>query len=472
VRSSEAWCCLLLTGLMSGGWAPPGLAGVSVAPSNGQRDTGQLAPAVVLWGHVAPPGPGVAEALAVLEEAWTARATLDPARAEALVSDLVDALRPTLDEGQGDVLQMALFLQGLLAVDRAGGFDALEDPLILDAQPIPRAWRDAVALRPALPAPAGSAELPRKAYDHARTLLMARGGLRLDPRGSGRDEVRLDGRPVSGEVLLLEGLHTLSWHPLGQPPRAILLRVGEPPRDGELDGQALAAWLQELAWAAGGEAGLPEDLRTELRRRLGTQAATLHTQASSATVSLLDAPQAPASRFELGAATGAWLYRDDHATLRDPCGESPWSDADTKLLVPLVVGASVAVGDWSLGGGAGLLQAGTPGSAVAASSGDTCSDGSPALAVMVPRLPLLWVGLGRRARQLGPWTLAPEVRLGSTGAYGLAQLGLGVQRTLDHGLVLVVDLHAGAAGNFWSGSANRSAVLAGAGLGLRKGVDP
>ncbi len=448
----------------------PARAGVGVAPSDGELPTGAVVPAFTLWGQDAETGPKVAAALADLEAAWQARADLDPDTARSGVARLAASLRPTLDPGQGDVLQMALFLQGILALDAAGGFEALEDPVIVDGQPIPRPWVEAIAVRPSAPPQAAASELSRTVYEQVRTLLLAQGGLVVDPQGTGEHEVRLDGLPVQADVVLMPGLHTLSWHRLGQTPRALLVRAGAEARAGEVSAEALRGWLQDLTWAASGEGRLDEGLRAELRGHLGTPSIWIEVSGAGTSVRLLDPPEATEDRLRLGATTGAWGFVGSYLTLSDPCGTSRWSDASTKLLTPIGAEASLDVRRWTLSAGAGLLQAATPGSAFASAGSGTCPDGVPASAVMLPRLPVSWTALGRPLAPRGAWALEPRVRLGSTGAYGLLQAGLVARRPVRSRWMVQGALHAGVAGNFWSGSASRAAALAGADLSLVTGV--
>ncbi len=464
----STWAALGFAWLFGGAEVLAG--GVGLVPVEGDQVQGDPVPAFAVWGGEALPGAQVGSALAELEAAWSARASLDPEAAAVRVSRLVASLRPTLDQGQGDVLQMALFLQGVLAIDSAGGFEHLEGPVIVDGQPIPRAWADAVAVRP-LAAPQGFvAEFSGSVYEQVRTGLLAQAGVTLDPRGPGDGEVRVDGVPVAEAVVLLPGLHTVSWHPVGGAPRALLVRSGGETRAGEVQAEVLRGWLQDLAWVAAGEGGLDAELRAELRGVLGAPAVQVVSGEHRVTVRLVEPPEQPEDRLRVGVGIGAWAFAGGYETLADPCGASRWRDAGTKLLAPVSVEAEIDVRGWTVSGGLGLLQAATPGSAFASAGTGTCADGVPATAVMLPRLPVSWTAVGRPLERGRTWTLEPRVRVGATGAYGLLQAGLVARRPLRPAFGLQAGLHLGVAANVWSGSASRAALLAGFDLSLSKGV--
>lgn len=411
-------------------------AGTTLQGQDG-RETTTERPGFTLWAEPAPAAANTLEDLrAELDMAWEQRSQLDNEHAAARLEALLPLLRPTLDEGTGDLLADALFLQGVLELDESAGFGAPGDAVVVGGQAVPKPWVEAMAIRPT-GAPTSHAEAFRKqVYEQVRTVLLTAGGTTLDLTGAG--EVRIDGQVVDGPTVVLPGLHTLSWHPVGQPIEALVTD----------DLETLARDLDTLRFAATGQAELPEATADLLWRRVATPEVTLRDGDDSRTLRTLSPVTTQKLELALGVAAGATGWSQDGVARPDPCGTSA-ADGPVKLLTP--IGARVAVlGDgWFAEARAGLVTGLTPTSAWSLDQPATCSDGSEVEVDMARLLPELGGALGL-AWETPIGALGPAISLTTTLAH--ANLDLAVRTQGERvGVALFAGPALSMAGPAWRG---------------------
>jgi hypothetical protein len=457
-RPERHWLPAAIIALLSLNEAHAGPLGI--APSDGTVATGVTAPAWVDWGTSVDTGVAFAASARELDEAWALRRSLENDAAKARVDALIAGLRPTLDLGQRDLLQRALFLRGVLATDDAGGFESLEGAVSVEGQKIPRDWVDAIAVSPGASAPATlDADFSARIYDDARTRLVARGGATVDLAFTGAGEVRVDGAPVRLAITLLPGVHTLSWHPPGQPPVALQFNVGAP---GEPNDTTLTARLTHLEQVHRGEAELSPSVRAELRRHLDSPAMILEGEGPPRTVWLVDGPArwGPMA-LGFGLSTGGQAFVGTYAPTPDRCGIAPEVDAPTKGLGGLTAEGTAEAGPWRARvglGAAGVL--GADDTFAVAGSG-ACANGVPDATAGRRFVPYGWASVGRRVPLAAGRELEPFVRVGTLTVYALAQAGLGMRVVSAGPVQLDVRAQGGVAFNVWSGEGNAAGFLGG-----------
>lgn len=435
---------------------------VGIAPSDGTVATGPTVPGWIGWGTPVPVVTAFASSAKALDEAWALRRALDNDAAKARVDALIAALRPTLDTAQRDLLQRALFLRGVLEVDDAGDFAALRDAVSVDGQRIPRDWAEAIAVSPGASAPATlDADFSARVYDDARTRLVARGGATLDASFTGDGEVRVDGAPVRLAVTLLPGTHTLSWHPPGSAPVAVLFGIG-PDAPAPAD-TAIAERLALLEAVRRGDAELPPPVRADLKKRLDAPAVTIEGEGPPRTVWLVDGPArwGPVA-FGAGVATGAQVYAGTYAATPDRCGASTAVDTPTKALGGLTAEGTLEAGPWRARAGLGAATVlGEDDAFAVVGDGGACANGIPDATTSLRTVPYGWASLGWKVPLAAGRELEPFVRVGTLTVYALAQAGLGLRVVSAGPLQWDVRAHGGAAVNVWSGDDNAVGFLGG-----------
>ena len=391
-------------------------AGTTLQGQEG-RDATTERPGFTLWAEPAPAAANTLQELrAELDMAWEQRSQLDNEDAAARIEALVPRLRPTLDEGTGDLLADALFLEGVLELDESAGFGAPGDAVVVGGQAVPKPWIEAMAIRPTR-APTSHAEAFRKqVYEQVRTVLLTAGGTTLDLTGAG--EVRIDGALIEGPTVVLPGLHTLSWHPVGQPVEALVTD----------DLETLARNLDTLRFAATGKAELPDELADLVWRRVATPEVTLRDGEDVRSLRTLAPVTEPALQLAIGVAAGATGWSQQGFARPDPCGTSV-SDAPTKLLTPVGARAALSGDSWVVEARAGLVTGLTSGSAWSLDQAATCSDGSDVEVAMARLLPELGGAVGL-AWDTPLGALGPAVSLTSTLAH--ANLDLAIRTRTEH----------------------------------------
>jgi len=401
-------------------------AGTVLEPADGRAALPER-PAFTLWTEPAPAaGAPLDQLRAELDMAWEQRAQLDNEDATSRIELLLPRLLPTLDEGSGDLLADALYLQGVLQLDESAGFGAPGDAVVVGGQPVPRPWVQAMALRPGRPPTSPGEAFRQQVYEQVRTVLLTVGGTELDLGGAG--EVRVDGAVAQGPVTVLPGRHTLSWHPIGAPVRA-----------GVFDNEGLeqlARDLDALRHTATGQADVPDALAALLWQELGTPQVTLRDGDGHHTLRMLAPSSAVAPSAHLGVAFGAAAWSQQGFPRPDPCGTTA-ADGPVKLLVPIGLRAATRAEAWFAEAQIGLVTGLTAESAWAMDQPTTCTDGSTAELTMLRALPLLGGAVGLSwdtpLGQLGP-------SLGLTTSIAHANVDLGVR---THGERLGVALYAG-----------------------------
>lgn len=429
-------------------------AGLTLAPSDGVSAIGPKAPAWASFGHAQAPRTGFDTLSHELDLAWEERRALENDAAARRVDALVAALSPVLDAGERDLLQRALFLGGILAIDEAGGAERLGGGVVVDGSPIPAAWVAAIAVSPGAPAPAtADAAFAVHLYDQARTTLVKKGGLKLDPSAAGAGEVRVDGLPVSQEITLLPGAHTLSWHPVGRDPVVLALAVGGGPG---FDATKLTSWLASLEKVQTGDSALDATQRTELHDWLKSPAVLVSEGGPGRLVWLVDGPARWGKpSFSVGVGVGVWGFAsgDTASVACDGRVSEP-----TQGLGVLSAEAGARLGPMRVRVGGGLVQAMAGGFPIVEEG--ACDAASGSGVALVETVPWGWVSVGRRFGLAPSRELEPFVRVGGTSTYSVAQLGLGL-RTAAGPTHVDVRVAAGPALNAWSGATLRTGFLGG-----------
>ena len=432
--------------------------GVTLAPADGVSTVGPRTPAWALLGEPVPVREDFGALSQELDAAWGERRALENGRAGLRVDALVAELRPVVDVGERDLLQRALFLKGVLAIDDVGGLDALTvDVTVVNGVRIPNAWVDAISASPGAAAPAtADAAYAVQIYDQARTALTQMGGLILDPSAPGAGEVRVDGLTVNQEITLLAGAHTLSWHPIGADPVALEISVGST-AVGRYDAAALHAWLSALAAAQQG-APLDPTIRAQLHDAMQSPAVLISAGRGGRLVWLVDgAARWGPPAFDVGVSVGAWgLAETGGAAVACDGTVAPSGHA-------LGVGsleASLTVGPTRLRGGGGVAQG--LGAGFAAVDETSCPSGLPGVQ-MITTLPWGWASVGRRFGLAGGNELEPFLRLGGTSTHAIVALGADLRLIRDSRVPRSIDVRvfAGPALNVWSGPEAHVALVGG-----------
>lgn len=436
-------------------WLGLAFAGAAFAPSDGIAATGPRSPAWAIYGAKQTARGDFTLLSGELDKAWAERRSLDNAAAWARVDRVIVALRPTLDAGERDLLQRALFLRGVLDIDDAGGIDAVKDGVVVGGQRVPRAWADAVAVSPGATAPStADAAFATHIYDQARTALTVAGGLVLDASAPGADEVRVDGLPVTQPITLLSGLHTLSWHPVGADPVVLQVRVGA--GEGGYDAVKLKAWLEPLEAVEAGERTLTAAERLEFHQALGSPAVAISTDGPARLHWLVDGAKRwgkPKVGGAIGVGVWAFSSRDAPAVACDGTTSTP-SDA----LVVAGPEISLTSGPVRLRAGGGVVHA--LGGGFASIADGSCATGIAPNVELIPTVPWAWASVGRRFGLSRTQEIEPFVRVGGTGAHALAQLGANV-RLAGKSVGLEARVAAGPAFNAWSDESAHLAFMGG-----------
>ncbi len=437
-------------------------ASVGFAASDGAESLGVVAPGWTAWAAPVPASSDFEALSRDLERAWEERRQLDNEAARARAVRVVASLRPTLDVAQRELLQRALFLLGVLELDAAGDFDRLAAPVIVGELRVPAPWFEAFSVAPGAPAPpTGDVAYAAQVYEQARTVAVQTGGVAFDPTADGAVDVRVDGERVVGEVTLLPGQHTLSWHEPGAEPRALVVAVGA----GEgLPLGVLEARVQGLraALSTGRVAG-PE--REALRAAVGSPAVELSVGVQRRVAWLVDGPARWGQARLAGGveAGGLGLFGGGAPT---PAGCEGDLDGPQKVLLPVAAVAVLSVGPWRLRGGAGATWGLSAESSFATAEARDCGGYEQPGPVDV-----LWGGwgsLGYRYRVAGTQSEV-FLRLGGNTVLASAEVGVAARVFARGPAAAEVLLRAGAAANTWSGEGNRVAGTAGLGLVLLLG---
>lgn len=436
--------------------------GPSVTASDGTTAPGAAEPA---WLVVATPVPSLPDAGALvddLERAWGLRRDLANEKAAELVASVVSDLRPTLDSRQRDLLQRALFLKGLLRVDAAGSLEGVPNAVPVGALRIPAEWAEGIATSPGAPAPAANdASYATHAYDEARTLLAAWEGTTIDASAPGAD-VRIDGEPVTGELRVLPGLHTLSFHPPGAVPYAVLFRVGA--GGGELPISDLNVIIAQLAAFVKDGSPPPRTVRDALFRRLGAPAALVRTGDGARTLWLVDGiARWGKTKVSAGVSVGTSLLAGAWSATPAGCGGV---DEGDKALVPLSAVGVATLGPWRARGGGGVIFSATD-AGFATTAPVECA-GAQVAGATGP-LGFGWAGIGRRIPLGGRSEFELGLRAGGSSAFAFAGLSAVFPVVARKQFALEVEAYAGAFANAWSGEGDRSGFLGGLGTTVLMG---
>lgn len=441
---------LVLVLNLASAWA----AGPSVTASDGVVAMGVAEPAWAAW---AEPVPILADAgsLAVeLERAWRLRHELKNEQAAALVAKILDDLRPTFNTRDRDILQRALFLQGLLALGEAGSFEALGDAVSVGPLLIPSPWANAIAVSPGAAAPASTdARYAAHTYDEARTILTAQEGAAVDGSATGAD-VRIDGEPVDGVLRVLPGLHTLSYHPPGKPPMALMFTV----ENGGAGSQVTELGLRMAELESFVQEGtIPsDDLRQALHARLGSPAALIRTSRGSRTLWLVDGLRRfGKATVAAGISAGGALLAGDWTTTPAGCDGS---DEGQKFLVPIGAAARLTVGPWRVRAGGGVMVGATDDGFA---TGETISCGDAELPGALNHPAYAWAGVGRRFSLGGPASMEVGAKMTATPAFAAIEALCTVPVAAGSSVGWELSLHAGGFANVWSDTGNRAGFLGG-----------
>ncbi len=430
-------------------------AGLGITPSDGIGPTGPTEPAWVVRGAPALANGDFAALARELDTAWAERRQLDNAAALGRINRLVAALRPTLDGSQRDLLQRALFARGVLEIDEAGDLAKLPNAIRVRGQAIPASWAEAISVSPGAPAPStADAAFATNIYEQARTVLAQEGGVVLNPSSSAGDDVRVDGSPVNADITLLAGVHTLSWHPVGRDPVVLQVRVGgEGP---EVEVSALTAWLTTLHDVWSGRQPLDPATRTVLYDHFHTPAVLLVADRPPRLAWLVDGAArwgAPSYALGVGAGVGAFLGGNGTGVVCDGSLDEPG-----KAVGSVAAEGAMTAGPWRVRAAGGVMRVLRGG--FAAVQEGTCDSGLSPASALVATLPWGWVSAGRRFGVGGGVEVEPLVRVGSTSAFAVAQLGVDL-RVVPAPLAVDVRLVAGPALNTWSDGGARAAVVGG-----------
>lgn len=448
-------------------------ATVALTPSDGVAAVGPREPGWVVLGTAHPLQADLGASSRELDAAWAERRQLENAAARQRVDALIVGLRPVIDVGQRDLLQRALFLRGVLDIDDAGGIERITNGVVVAGQRVPPAWEQAISVSPGAAAPAtADAAYAVQIYDVARTALTQAGGLALDPSASGAGEVRVDGLPVTQEITLLPGQHTLSWHPVGADPVVLEISVGsaEARRAGideaGYDAGELKAWLSALAAVQQG-GHLEPALRAQLHDALGTPAVLMSTARPTRRVWLVDGPARwGAASFDMGVGVGGWGFAatDGPSVACDGTRTSAGNGLGVAALE-----ASVTTGPVRLRAGGGLTHSFGPG--FAAETDGVCASGVQPDIEMVTTTPWGWASVGRRYGLSTTRELEPFLRVGGTGTHAVVQIG-GDLRFIQGPWNVDLRLAAGPAFNVWSGPEAHLGVAFGLETVLSRGAAP